>query len=151
MEKEWIVKSSITIRAGAHRVWDLLTNPAETKKYMFGCETVSDWKVGSPLIWKGVFNGEEIVAVKGHIVEIQPDHLLAYTTMDPNQGLPDVPESYLTVTYRLEEDQGVTALVVTQGDFARVADGKKRYQDAYNGGAGWEPILVQIKQLAEMS
>jgi hypothetical protein len=30
-----------------------------------------------------------------------------------------------------------------------VADGQKRYEDSYNGGEGWNPILVQIKALAE--
>ena len=39
------VKNSIRIEATADRVWDALTNPEQTKKYMFGCETVSDWQV----------------------------------------------------------------------------------------------------------
>ena len=35
------------------QVWDMLTNPQKTKLYMFGCETVTDWKPGSELLWRG--------------------------------------------------------------------------------------------------
>lgn len=70
MNKPLTVKSSIAIIASAARVWDALTNPEQTKKYMFGCEALSDWKVGSPLLWKCTFEGAEIVAVKGDIIRI---------------------------------------------------------------------------------
>jgi uncharacterized protein YndB with AHSA1/START domain len=45
--KELIVRNSIIINADAAKVWNVLTSPDQTKKYMFGCETVSDWKQGS--------------------------------------------------------------------------------------------------------
>jgi uncharacterized protein YndB with AHSA1/START domain len=107
MSHPLIVTSTITIQAPAGKVWDALTNPAQTKKYMFGCEALSDWKPGSPLIWKGNFNGVELVAVKGTILKIQPGKFLAYTTIDPNNpSIPDLPENYLTVTLDLEEQGG---------------------------------------------
>jgi uncharacterized protein YndB with AHSA1/START domain len=143
-----IVKNSITINTSAVRVWDALVNPEQTKKYMFGCETISDWKVGSPLLWKGTFDGVEIVAVKGEIVQIEPEKFLAYTTIDPNSGIEDLQENYLTVTYELMEKSEHTILTVTQGDYSNVGDGEKRYNEAINGG-GWEPILVLIKNILE--
>jgi uncharacterized protein YndB with AHSA1/START domain len=115
---------------------------------MFGCETVSDWKVGSELLWKGVFNGVEIVAVKGAILELQPEKRLVYTTIDPNGSYPDVPENYLTVTYTLNENNGITTFTVTQGDFSNVIEGRKRYGEAMAGG-GWQSILEEIKKLVE--
>lgn len=149
MSQPLIVRSSIKIHAPAAKVWDLLTNPEQTKKYMFGCGALSDWAVGSPLIWKGNFNGVELVAVKGTVTGIRPGEFLAYTTFDPNSTIPDVPENYVTVTYTLTETSGETLLEVTQGDFAGVADGQRRYEETYNNGEGWNPILVQIKALAE--
>ena len=101
MSTPLIVKSSVAINAIPERVWDALINPEQTKKYMFGCETVSDWKPGSALLWKGNYEGKEMVFVKGNIVNIEPEKLLAYTTMDPNSEIPDIPENYLTVTYTL--------------------------------------------------
>lgn len=150
MAKQLIVKSEISIKAPAEKVWDALTNPEQTKKYMFGCETVSDWKKGSPLLWKGNYEGKEMVFVKGHIVDIRPGEFLAYTTIDPNNpGVPDIPENYVTVTYELAEENGQTKLQVTQGDFAGVADGEKRYEETYNNGEGWNPVLVKIRELVE--
>jgi uncharacterized protein YndB with AHSA1/START domain len=148
MSNPLIVRNSIQIDAPAAKVWDALTNPAQTKKYMFGCETVSDWKPGSPLLWRGSYEGKEMVFVKGDIVEIHPGKFLAYTTIDPNSGIADAPENYLTVTYELAENNGKTELTVTQGDYSKVGDGDKRYQETVDGG-GWTPILVEIKKLVE--
>ena len=74
---------------------------------------------------------------------------MVYTTIDPNSTLPDIPENYLTVTYDLAVENGQTLLTVTQGDYSKVADGERRYKESYNGGEGWNPILVQIKKLVE--
>ena len=150
MEK-LIVSNSIVINAAASAVWDALTNPKQTKKYMFGCETVSDWKVGSPLLWKGSHEGKEIVFVKGIILNITPTTFLRYTVIDPNTSMPDIPENYLHVSYKLSEQKGKTTLLVSQDGFEGVADGAKRYKDVYNNGDGWNPILVAIKKLVEGS
>jgi uncharacterized protein YndB with AHSA1/START domain len=149
MEKLEII-NTITIKAPASEVWDALVNPAKTKKYMFGCETVSDWKKGSTLLWNGEYQGNLMTFVKGTIEDIQPGKLLVYTVIDPNNpALADVPENYLTVSYALSENNNETLLTVTQGDYNKVADGEKRYKESYNNGEGWNPILVQIKALVE--
>lgn len=147
--KPLIVKNTITINAPIAKVWDALTNPAQTKKYMFGCEALSDWKKGSPLTWEMIYEGKPFVAVKGNIVEIEPNKKLAYTTIDPNAAMEDIPENYLTVTYLLSAEGGKTNLTVTQGDYSKVADGEKRYQEAYNHGEGWNPVLAEIKKILE--
>ena len=150
MEKSLFVKNTITINATAAKVWDALTNPEQTKKYMFGCKTVSDWKAGSALLWQAMYEGKNMIFVKGNIVHIEPNKLLAYTTIDPNnQAIADIPENYLTVTYTLTEENAQTIFTVTQGDYAKVAEGEKRYTEAYNNGEGWNPILVEIKKLVE--
>lgn len=144
-----IVQNSIAINAPASKVWDALTNPEQTKKYMFGCETVSDWKQGSHLLWKANYEGKDMVFVKGKILDIKPEFFLAYTTIDPNSNIEDIPENYLTVTYELADENGQTVFTVTQGDYKKVADGERRYTEAYNNGEGWNPILVEIKKLVE--
>lgn len=150
MEK-LVVQNSITINAPADKVWDALTNPEQTKKYMFGCETVSDWKQGAELLWKGSYEGKEMVFVTGNIVEIQPYELLKYTVIDPNASYPKTPENHLEVTYELTERDGSTTLTVTQDGFEGAAEGEKRYKDVYNNGDGWNPILAAIKDLVETS
>lgn len=149
MDKPLTIKNTIEINASATRVWDVLVNPQETKKYMFGCETVSDWKKGSELLWRGEYEGREMIFVKGIIIDIQPGTFLAYTTIDPNSTIDDQSENYLTVTYTLSEKAGKTIFTVMQGDYSKVAEGERRYAEAYNNGEGWNPIVLQIKQLAE--
>ncbi len=144
-----IVKNNIRINAPVEKVWDALVNPEQTKKYMFGCETVSDWNIGSSLHWRGQYEGKEMAFVTGKIVDIQPGIFLAYTTFDPNSTMEDIPENHVTVTYSLSSEDGQTVLAITQGDFATVADGERRYIETYNGGDGWNPILIEIKKLVE--
>ena len=149
MENQLIVKNTIIINAPAANVWDALVNPEQTKKYMFGCETVSDWRVGSPLLWRMTYEGKELIPVKGIILAIQSAEFLKYTVIDPNAGMEDIPENYLNVTYSLTEQSGITTLRVAQDGFETAQDGDKRYQDVYNNGEGWNPILVQIKKVVE--
>ncbi len=149
MSNPLIINNQINIYASAAKVWDALTNPEQTKKYMFGCETVSDWKPGSSLLWKGSYGGKEMVFVKGNIVEINPPIFLSYTVIDPNSTIEDIPENYLAVMYNLIEERGHTVLTVTQGDYSKVAEGEKRYKETYNNGEGWNPILLEIKKLVE--
>lgn len=149
MANQLTVNNSIEINAPADKVWDALTNPEKTKVYMFGCEALSDWKVGSELLWQANYEGKDMVFVKGHIVNIEPPKKLIYSTFDPNSTIADIPENYLNVTYELADNNGKTILNVSQGDYATVADGQRRYCEALNNGEGWNPILVEIKKLIE--
>ena len=151
MSEKLAVISTITIDAHANTVWDLLVNPEQTKKYMFGCEAISEWKPGSELLWKGTYEGKEMVFVKGIVLEIKPLELLKYTVIYSNSAMPDIPENYLNVTYQLKEENGKTIFTVTQDGFEGAEDGERRYKETYNNGEGWNPILIQIKKIAENS
>lgn len=148
MPNQLTVQNSVVINAPASVVWDALVNPEQTQKYMFGCEAISDWNVGSPLLWRGTHEGQEMVFVEGSVVAIEPGRFLAYTTIDPNSTTENIPENYLTVTYGLAVENGQTNLTVTQGDYAAVADGERRYQETIDGG-GWNPVLIAIKTMVE--
>ena len=140
---------SLGLRRGCFGFAGGSVRETRTEANMFGSETVSDWKPGSELLWKGSYEGKEMIFVKGHIVEINPPIQLVYSTFDPNSTMEDIPENYLHVTYELSENNGITTLQVTQGDYSKVADGERRYQEGLNNGEGWNPILVEIKKLVE--
>jgi uncharacterized protein YndB with AHSA1/START domain len=145
---ELFTRYSIDISAPPTAVWKMLTDPSLTKQYMFGCEALSDWKVGSPLIWRGALEGKPMVFVTGRVVTWEPHAVLAYTTFDPNAGLPDVPSNHLTMTCRLTPlPGGVTRLELAQGDFSQVQNGAARYADAIKGGG--DGLLEKMKQVAE--
>jgi uncharacterized protein YndB with AHSA1/START domain len=139
-----IVRRSLEIKATTSRVWEVLTEPEHTKKYMFGCELISDWTPGSPLIWRGAADG--IVYVKGNLISLDEEKLFEFTVFDPNAGIEDVPANYSTVIIELIPGDGFTTLIVTQGDFAGMADGENRFLSAE---AGWDMVLPKIKEMAE--
>ena len=140
---------SIAVDAPKEKVWDALVNPDMTKQYMYGCVPVTDWRVGSPLLWQGEENGTVITFVKGQVIEIIPNEYLAYTVIDPNNAdIPDIPENYLTVIYTLVEKEGTTTFTVSQGDYSKVANGEQRWEDTQRQG-GWTAILDAIKELVE--
>lgn len=138
----------IIINAPIEQVWDMLINPEKTKLYMFGCELISSWEIGSELLWKGASDG--IVYVKGNLVSLVPNKEFSFTVIDPQASYEDIPENYLTATYNLEETTEGIKLTATQGDYKVVAEGQKRYEDTIKGG-GWMPVLEGIKKLVEGS
>jgi uncharacterized protein YndB with AHSA1/START domain len=144
-----IVENHVTINGTLPQVWDMLTNPQKTKLYMFGCETVTDWKPGSELLWRAVYDGKEMVFVKGYIIDIIPEKFLKYSVIDPNATYPHIPENHLNVTYELSEADGHVVLTVSQDGFETAADGDKRFEEVSNKGEGWNPILLEIKRLTE--
>ena len=146
MGNELNVYKSISINASCSKVWDALVNPEITKQYMYGCEVISDWKIGSILLWKGISDGKEMIFVKGNILKIEPEKLLSFTTFDPNMGLKDDESNYLTLTYELSQEGDGTQLSVTQGDYSKVENSDKRLQDTLNG---WNFVLPKLKEILE--
>jgi len=148
MKESMIVKEEVLFNANAKRVWDLVINPEMTKQYMFGCEVISDWEIGSPVYWKGkTENGEEIVYVKGEVLEYEEGKRVSSTTFDPNSGMADIPENYVKLTYEIKEIENGTLLTISQGDFAGAEEGKKRYEESK---AGWKEMVIPImKKLLE--
>jgi uncharacterized protein YndB with AHSA1/START domain len=58
MSANLIAKAAITINAPASRVWQALVTPEAIKHYMFGTNVVSDWHEGSPIYWRGEWQGK---------------------------------------------------------------------------------------------
>ena len=141
MAANLIAKTTITVNAPASVVWDALTNPKLIKEYFFGTEAISDWKVGSPLHFKGVWEGKEYLD-KGTILQSIPEKLFQYSYWSSFSGLPDAPENYANIVYELEEENSQTMLTVKQEN---IADEEKRQHSEKN----WAMILNKMKELVE--
>jgi uncharacterized protein YndB with AHSA1/START domain len=142
---ELVIRKSIEVGAPVETLWRILTDSKFIPQYMFGCIAETDWKPGSPLLWKGAADGK--LYVKGHIVSNDAPHRLVYTIFDPNSTIKDIPENYLTMTYDLKRrGDRASTLEITQGDYAAVEDGENRYKHSQEGD---DLVLNGIKKLAE--
>jgi uncharacterized protein YndB with AHSA1/START domain len=92
------VRESTTISAPAEEVWAALTTPDLIKQWFFGVDTETDWKVGSPLVHRGKYQGEPYED-KGEIVRFDPPKLLVHTHWSDRSGQPDSPEHYLISSF----------------------------------------------------
>ena len=110
------LQRTIVINAKPAEVWEALTNPELTKKYMFNCEVISTWAIGSPIVWKGNYQGYE-TGENGIILNCEKEKQLKYSSFDPNFGLEDIPENYLHITYDLLYKDGQTELTFTADNF----------------------------------
>jgi len=144
MKGQLIFRTQIDIRAQQSRVWNALINPEMTQQYMYGCVPITDWKVGSPLSWRGLADGVDYVI--GNVVAFEPESLLSTTTFNPHMGYEDVPENYLTGEYNLSHSDGITSLSIVQGDFAKVEAGESRFKDA---AGAWDTALNKLKRILE--
>lgn len=141
MDKELTVTTSIEIKADKTKVWDALTNPEKIKIYLFGTETLTDWKTGSEIIFQGEYQGHQYKD-KGTILDIKTDELLQYSYWSGFSGLADKPENYSLVAYKLETANDNTLLTLTQTGFANE-------QTQQHSQTAWTNVLQQIKQMTE--
>jgi uncharacterized protein YndB with AHSA1/START domain len=134
-------QASIDIVAPSKKVWNALTDPAQIKKYLFGTDAVSEWKVGSALHFKGVWEGKEYLD-KGVILRLEPEKVLEYTYLSSFSGLPDKPENYNVITCELGANNGATRLTIKQGNIAAEKDVQHSEQN-------WSGVLKAMKDLLE--
>jgi uncharacterized protein YndB with AHSA1/START domain len=141
MPNEISTQASVTIEAPADEVWKALTTPALIKRWFFGVDTETDWKVGSPIVHRGEYQGNSYEDV-GAIERIDPGRLLVHTHWSPVSGLPDRPENHQEVTWALSGGDGMTELTVTERNLP--SEDAKRVSDQ-----SWAAALAALKQVVE--
>ena len=141
MNEKFIAKATTTINAPASKVWDALTKPELIKQYMFGTDVISDWKVGSPITYRGEWQGKTFED-KGKVLEVKREESLVSTHWSPLSGVPDSPENYHTVAYHLLEKDGKTEVSITQ-------DNNANEEEKAESEKNWKQMLEGSKNLLE--
>jgi uncharacterized protein YndB with AHSA1/START domain len=141
MDTDLIAKASIDIDAPSEKVWDALIDPAAIKAYMFDSTVTSDWHEGSPITWKGKWQGKTYED-KGVIKKFARGRTLAYTHFSPLSGQPDTPENYHTVTIKLSEQGGRTRVTLEQ-------DNNSNEEAREHSAKNWETMLSGLKKFVE--
>ena len=138
-----VATAETEIDAPPAKVWEALTDPEQIKQYMFGSQVETDWREGSPIVWKGEYEGTKYED-KGEILEIEPERRLKVTHFSPLSGQEDRPENYHSLVYELEESRGRTHVSLSQ-------DNNPDEEAAEHSRANWEKMLAGLKQVVEGS
>jgi len=132
---------SVNVHASIANVWDALTRPEIIKQYFFGTNTITDWKVGSPIKFQGEWEGRSYED-KGTILEIQKNELIKYDYWSSMSGIEDKPENYVIITYLLSGEDGNVNLTVLQEN---IRDEKMKTHSEEN----WNKVLQGLKKVVE--
>jgi uncharacterized protein YndB with AHSA1/START domain/DNA-binding transcriptional ArsR family regulator len=128
----------IYIRTTPERLWQAITDPADTRRYYFGTDVQSDWKAGSRLVY--LDHGQ--VSLDCKIIEIDPAHRLVHSFVaiyDPETAT----EKPSRVTWEIEKLGDACRLTLVHDEF----DGEtKTYHEVEHG---WAQILSGLKTLLE--
>jgi uncharacterized protein YndB with AHSA1/START domain/DNA-binding transcriptional ArsR family regulator len=134
------------------RLWQALTEPAFTERY-WGVAFETDWKAGSPMIWKE--RGETIADPAQVVLESNPYRRLSYTwhTFTPEwaqaNGISDevlakvAAERRSKVTFELEPVGERVKLTVVHDDFEPGSTVLELVSE------GWPELLSDLKTLLE--
>ena len=141
MTANFIANASIVINAPRHAVWQALVSPQAIKQYMFGAHVVSDWQEGSPIIWKGQWQGKTYED-KGTIRQCTPEYRLQYSHFSPLSGLPDRPDNYHMVTIDLAGDGEQTCVTLSQ-------DNNPTEDARTHSEHNWRKMLEGLKKVVE--
>ncbi len=136
------VAKGIVINAPAYKVWDALTEPEIIAEYLFGTETITDWEVGSGIIFQGDYMDTKYKD-KGVVVSNVFLEELSYRYWSAFTGLEDAQENYSLVTYTLvSQGPNQTELTWAQEGFAS----EEGYQHSLQG---MDAFMKQIKEIVE--
>ena len=125
----------VYIRATPDQVWRALTESEFTKRYYYGNTVESDWKPGSPMVYRNPDGSE---AIRSKIVEADPPKRLVHTFF-----FPGTEESPSRCTWTIEPRGAASLLSLVHDDF----DGET---STYKSVAhGWVPVLSGLKTLLE--
>ncbi|MBT2523136.1 SRPBCC domain-containing protein [Arthrobacter sp. ISL-28] len=128
---------SVVVGAGPGRVWKALTDPSDVREYFLGTNVTSTWQEGDPVTFAGEWKGKAYED-KGTVLESRPNELLRISHFSPLSGLPDIPENYHTVEYRLAPKDDGTEVTITQGN-------NRSDSEAEESAKLWEMILGNLK------
>lgn len=130
-----------TIHAPISKVWDGLTLPALVKQYFFGTELVTSWEPGTPIYFRGAWEGKSYED-KGTVLKFEPGKMLQYDYFSSWSDQEDRPENYQSITYRVKAKGNSTILTITQRNIETL---DKKVHSVQN----WSGLMLALKKLME--
>jgi len=135
-----------TVNAPPSAVWKALTNASSLKQFFFGSDIVTDWRIGSPIRFRGDWKGKPYED-KGMIQSFDVDHRLAFTHWSPLSKLEDKPENYHLVSFDLRPFNSGTEVVLTQINQSDNEPLTPEMRQEYD--KNWSMLLEGLKKTVE--
>src|SRR5689334_1382751 len=130
---------TIYIATTPEKLWEALTNSRFTEQYFSARSIDSDWKVGSPVVFK---TPDGQLDVEGKVLVSDPPRLLSYTWTSSVDHTPH--ETPTRVTFELKPVGSTVRLTIIHDNLLEsdyVAD-----RDTFYGlNNGWPAILSNLK------
>ena len=129
------------VRGPVSEAWDILVNPEKVGTLFWGSTVESDFKVGSRIVWKGVWDGKPFED-RGTITRREETALLQFTHWSPTSGTPDDDAHRHLLTFRLVPEKGGVRVTLQHENIPTVA--MKEHSEAM-----WRQLLEKMKAMLE--
>ncbi|MGV3714254.1 SRPBCC family protein [Pseudolysinimonas sp.] len=129
-----IARAEADIAAPIGEVWAALTDTERLGEIMFGSTVETDWTIGSPIVYRGEWEGKAFED-RGIVVELTEP-----TTIRLTHEVPGSDETH-EVRYELRELGPATHVTLTQ-------DGNPSAEAAEHAAANWQAMLEALQRVA---
>ncbi len=138
MQEHFKTTFETEIEAPLEKVWEALTSPEILKQYFFGTEMITTWEVGTPITFQGSWEGQAYMD-KGTVLAYTNNDFLSYSYLSSWADLPDLPENYLHITYKVEPSTTGTKLTITQTNYDE--------ERAKHSSDNWAGMINEMKKI----
>jgi uncharacterized protein YndB with AHSA1/START domain len=140
-----VIEHSVAVEAQPNTVWRALTDPSQMARWMaepeVQVEIDTTWRVGTPILVRGFHHLP--FENRGIVLLFEPHSVLRYSHLSSLSRLPDQPENYSMIEFRLSPTEtGSTLLTIRLSDFPNVPIMK--HLDFY-----WRATLHVLKRVIE--
>jgi uncharacterized protein YndB with AHSA1/START domain len=135
---------SVTIDAPRAKVWDALVDREMIERYMYMSSITSDWREGSPILWKSEWQGKSL-EVRGTVLRVDPQRALEYSysrPIFPSARRAEPAGSYYRVAIELFDEGAGTRIELTQ-------DNNTSRKELEHSEGGWRLTLHNLQWLLE--
>lgn len=138
-----VVHESRVLNAPVPQVWHSLTDPDLTQQYFFHARIESNWTAGSPIVFRSKFLGFISFVLRGRIIEIVPQRVLAYQLHHHRFIGAPKPGEFSTVRILLAPHGADRTQITVADDVGATAGAERRYTRSV---AGWKKILDGLER-----
>jgi uncharacterized protein YndB with AHSA1/START domain len=134
---DFTATADVDISASPDQVWHALTEPDAISRYFFGTAVETTWEPGSPITWRGEFDGKRYEDV-GEVLTVVPPQRLEVTH---RSGAAPAADEH-RISWEVEDCGDHTHVHLEQDNNAdRAATDQSQQQ--------WEAVLAGLKEFVE--